>query len=114
MTSHSLNLATTPFQAIASGRKVVESRLYDKKRQAIQLGDEILFINRENPTEFVTVKVIGLLRYQTFRELFVHNDPTKFDGPSVEWLIDQISEFYSEEDQAKNGVIGIEFELKLL
>jgi len=34
-----------------------------------------------------------------------------FGGESVEWLEAQINEFYSLDAQAKDGVIGIEFEL---
>ena len=35
---HNLQLATVPFKVIASGTKTIESRLYDEKRQTIQLG----------------------------------------------------------------------------
>ena len=111
MNTHRLQLATTPFNAIVSGQKTVESRLYDEKRQLIQIGDTIEFINREAPDQTVSVKVIGLLRYETFHDLFIHNDPAKFGGESVEWLENQINEFYSIEDQRQSGVIGIEFEL---
>ena len=111
MNTHSLQLATIPFNAITSGRKVIESRLYDEKRQLIQIGDTIEFTNREAPGQQVLVRVIGLLRYETFRDLFSHNNPAKFGGESVEWLEDQINEFYSIDDQKRDGVIGIEFEL---
>ena len=111
MNTHQLQLATTPFNAITSGVKTIESRLYDEKRQLIQIGDTIEFTNRESPDQTVSVKVIGLLRYETFHDLFIHNDPAKFGGESVEWLENQINEFYSIEDQRQNGVIGIEFEL---
>lgn len=109
---YSLQLATVPFNAIVSRGKVIESRLYDEKRQLIQLGDTIVFVNRESPDQTVEAKVIGLLRYATFRDLFTHNDSSKFGGESIEWLENQINEFYSIEDQERNGVIGIEFELK--
>ena len=111
MTTHQLKLATEPFNAIVSGDKTIESRLYDEKRQKIQIGDQIIFTNRDNPSQTATVKVIGLLRYATFHDLFSHNDPRKFDGESVEWLENQINEFYSLHDQKQNGIIGIEFEL---
>lgn len=111
MNTHSLQLATIPFNAITSGWKVIESRLYDEKRQLIQIGDTIEFTNREAPDQKVLVRVIGLLRYETFRDLFSHNNPEKFGGESVEWLEDQINEFYSIDDQKRGGVIGIEFEL---
>ena len=109
MITHQLKLATEPFNAIVSGNKTIESRLYDEKRQKIQLGDEIVFTNRDSPDQTATTKVVGLLRYATFHDLFSHNDPQKFGGESIEWLENQISEFYSIEDQQLHGVVGIEF-----
>lgn len=109
MTTHQLKLATEPFDAIISGNKTIESRLYDTKRQKIQIGDRIIFTNRDNSEQTVTAEVVGLLRYATFRDLFSHNNPRKFGGDNAEWLENQISEFYSIEDQKIYGVIGIEF-----
>ncbi len=111
MTTHQLKLATEPFNAIISGNKTIESRLYDAKRQKIQIGDRIIFTNRDNSEQTVTAEVVGLLRYATFRDLFSHNNPRKFGGDNVEWLENQISEFYSIEDQKIHGVIGIEFKV---
>ena len=111
MTTHQLKLATEPFNAIISGNKTIESRLYDTKRQKIQIGDRIIFTNRDNSEQTVTAEVVGLLRYATFRDLFSHNNPRKFGGDNVEWLENQISEFYSIEDQKIYGVIGIEFKV---
>ena len=109
MTTHQLTLATEPFNAITSSNKTIESRLYDEKRQKIQIGDQIIFTNRDNSSQTANVKVIGLLRYATFHDLFSHNNPQKFGGESIEWLENQISEFYSIEDQQLHGVVGIEF-----
>ena len=109
MTTHQVKLAAEPFDAIVSGNKTIESRLYDAKRQKIQIGDRIIFTNRDNSKQTVTAEVVGLLRYATFRDLFSHNNPRKFGGDNVEWLENQISEFYSIEDQKIYGVIGIEF-----
>lgn len=111
MTTHQLKLATEPFNAIISGNKTIESRLYDTKRQKIQIGDRIIFTNRDNSEQTVTTEVVGLLRYATFRDLFSHNNPRKFGGDNVEWLENQISEFYSIEDQKIYGVVGIEFKV---
>ena len=111
MTTHQLKLATEPFNAIISGNKTIESRLYDAKRQKIQIGDRIIFANRDNSEQTATAEVVGLLRYATFRDLFSHNNPRKFGGDNVEWLENQISEFYSIEDQKIYGVIGIEFKV---
>ena len=111
MTTHQVKLAAEPFDAIVSGNKTIESRLYDAKRQKIQIGDRIIFTNRDNSKQTVTAEVVGLLRYATFRDLFSHNNPRKFGGDNVEWLENQISEFYSIEDQKIYGVIGIEFKV---
>lgn len=111
MTIHNLHLASVPFGKIATGAKTIESRLYDEKRQTIHLGDTIIFTNRDDSDQTISVKVIGLLLYETFHDLFSYNNPAKFGGESVEWLENQISEFYFLEDQKENGVIGIEFEL---
>lgn len=113
MNVHELQLATEPFNAIKDGRKTIESRLFDDKRQLIKLGDTIEFVNREAPDQKVSVRVVGLLRYSTFHDLFSHNSTSKFGGESIEWLNNQIDQFYSTESQQKNGVIGIEFELVL-
>ena len=112
MIVYHFKLHTKPFAAIVSGHKTIESRLYDEKRRKIQFGDQIVFINSANPEQTVTATVVGLLRYATFHDLFSHNDPCKFGSESVEWLEDQINEFYSPEDQyLYGGVIGIEFRL---
>lgn len=111
MIEHELKLATEPFEAIVSGKKTVESRLYDEKRQTIQIGDTIVFVNRESHSHIIRVKVIGLLRYKSFIDLFSHNNPAKFGGEDVIWLLNQINEFYSLESQEHYDVAGIEFTL---
>lgn len=111
MNIHQLRLSEEPFVAIASGHKTIESRLYDEKRRKIQLGDQIMFVNRANPAHTVTATVVGLLRYATFHDLFSHNDPRKFGGESVEWLVCQMNEFYPLDEQLQESVVGIEFVL---
>ena len=111
MNIHQLRLSEEPFAAIASGHKTIESRLYDEKRRKIQLGDRIIFTNVENPSQTIAVTVVGLLRYATFHDLFSHNDPRKFGRESVEWLVCQMNEFYSLDEQLQESVVGIEFVL---
>jgi len=106
---HNLQLAATPFEAIKNGTKTIESRLYDDKRRRIEIGDTIIFTNRENEQQTLAATVVALHRYATFHDLFSHNDPAKFGGPSVEWLENQINEFYSADAQKEHGVVGIEF-----
>lgn len=111
MNIHQLRLSEEPFATIASGHKTIESRLYDEKRRKIQLGDRIIFANSQNPSQTITVTVVGLLRYATFHDLFSHNDPRKFGSKNIEWLECQMNEFYSLDEQLQCNVVGIEFVL---
>ena len=58
MTTHQLKLATEPFNAIISGDKTIESRLYDTKRQKIQIGDQIIFTNIDNSKQTVPLRLL--------------------------------------------------------
>jgi ASC-1-like (ASCH) protein len=107
MTIYEMKLQPESFAAVVSGTKIIESRLYDEKRQKIQLGDRILFRNMENMDEAVMTQVEGLLRYKTFSAMFHDFPSSSFGGDSKEVLEKQIYNFYSREDEAKYGVLGI-------
>lgn len=53
--------------------KVYEVRLYDKKRQLINKGDEIVFTNLTT-TEMMTVKVTEIKRYESFKSMYEQID----------------------------------------
>jgi ASC-1-like (ASCH) protein len=108
---HQMKLATEPFSKIASGKKVIESRLLDEKRQQINIGDTIEFSENDSLENTAKTIVKGLLRYSTFKELFADHDPALFGEESKEFLLNQIKQFYSDEDEQKYGVVGIRLEL---
>jgi len=109
---HELRLHPDPFESIANGDKTIECRVFDEKRQAISLGDQIMFINREGGVT-IHVRVIGLLHYQTFKDLFTYTDLDKSCSPgfTVESATDAMLQFYTLDDQLRHGVLGIEFVL---
>ncbi len=112
MQTHQMKLSTEPFLAIKEGRKVIESRLYDEKRQQIAVGDEIVFTENDNPEHVAKTTVIGLLCYQSFQNLFADHDPAMFGGERTrEQLLAQIKQFYPEADEQKYGVVGIRLQL---
>lgn len=111
MKQHQMKLETKPYNSIASGKKVIESRLFDEKRQGISVGDHIVFSENDKPENTVIVTVKGLLLYGTFVELFADIDPLLFGGESRDFLLTQIKQFYSDEDERKYGVVGIRFQL---
>ncbi len=106
-----MKLATEPFNKVASGAKVIESRLYDEKRQQIAMGDEIEFSENDNSDNKAKTIVKGLLRYKTFNELFADLNPALFGEQDRDFLLNQIKQFYSDEDEQKYGVVGIRLQL---
>ena len=105
-----MKMSAEPFNKVVSGAKVIESRLYDEKRKQITINDEIEFSENDNPANKVQTRVKGLLRYQTFKDLFADHDPALFGEESKEFLLHQIKQFCSDEDEQKYGVVGIRIE----
>lgn len=106
-----MRLHKGPFELIKNGSKTIELRLYDEKRQMINLGDTITFENRSDGDK-IQVKVIALYKYPSFEELYKH-----FDKISIGYKEDEEADpkdmelYYSSEEQSKYGVVGIEMEL---
>ena len=106
-----MKLSSEPFGKIARKEKVIESRLCDEKRQQIALADEIVFSENDHPENVVHTKVVGLLRYPSFKQLFADHEPSLFGGESREFLLNEIKQFYPDEDEQKYGVVGIRIEV---
>lgn len=106
-----MNLQPKYFDFIKDGTKRIELRLYDEKRRSIQLGDIIEFAKSDD--EKFKAKVIGLLRYKSFTDLFEDFDISILADSSMtkQELLEVLGEFYSEEKQAEFGVIGIRIKL---
>lgn len=111
MTIHKMKLSAGPFEKIASGKKIIESRLYDEKRQIINTGDQIEFTCNDKSDEKVITTVKALYRYGSFDDMFSDFPSQYFGGNSKEELIKEIETFYSKEEQKKYGVVGIKIEL---
>ena len=110
MTTHYMNLQPTYFDYIKTGTKRIELRLYDEKRQQIALGDTIEFAKSEQ--DKFQAKVIGLLRYASFADLFQDFDISILADASMTKpeLLAVLSKFYTPEKQAQYGVLGIRLE----
>ncbi|MBF1034195.1 MAG: ASCH domain-containing protein [Candidatus Nanosynbacter sp.] len=111
MKVHEMNLQSKYFDFIKDGTKRIELRLYDEKRQSIQIGDIIEFTKSED--EKFKAEVVGLLRYDSFADLFEDFDISILADSSMtkQELLEVLGEFYSEEKQAEFGVIGIRIKL---
>lgn len=113
--THIMRLNPAPFEMIACGDKTIELRLNDEKRRKIKIGDEITFVNTENSLKTIKVEVIGIYRFKSFKELYA-NLPLLRCGYTKEDVMtaepEDMLSYYSEEQQKKYGVLGIEIELK--
>ena len=85
---HKMKLQEDPFERIKNGTKTVEFRLYDEKRQTIQIGDEIEFSKLPELQEKLLVKVIDLYKEKSFEKLF----KKVFVGEDEEKIINRINE----------------------
>ncbi len=109
---HILKLQPKYFNYINEGTKRIELRLYDEKRQKINIGDTIIFEKEPELKETLKVKVIGLLRYNSFEELFndFSIDIMADNSMTKQELLNVLEEFYTPEKQKMYGVLGIRIE----
>ena len=86
---HNMNLNPSPFEMIKSGKKTIELRLFDEKRQQIK----------------------NLYKFDTFEKLY-KTLPLLKCGYTPDTICNahfsDMQEYYSVEEQEKYGVIGIE------
>ena len=109
---HEMKLQPEYFNFILNGKRI-EIRLNDEKRQNIKLGDKIKFLKEPDLNESFEAQVIGLLRYNSFEEMFKDYDISILSDKSMtkEELISVLEQFYTKEKQEKYGVLGIRIEL---
>ena len=65
-----MKLQLSPFEMIKNGTKTIELRLYDEKRQKVQVGDFIEFTCLDDVIQKIQTRVTALHRYSTFAELY--------------------------------------------
>lgn len=110
---HEMKLQAEYYNFILNGTKRIEIRLFDKKRQQIKIGDTIKFLKEPELNESFEVKVVGLLRYNSFEDMFKDFDISILSDKSMtkDELIAVLEQFYTKEKQEEYGVLGIRIEL---
>lgn len=109
-----MKLNDEPFKNIKTGNKTIELRLYDEKRRSLKIGDYIIFSRVSNSDDRIAVKVKGLYRSNSFRELFDDIGIEKCGNSkstSIEDVVRGMRKYYSEEAECQYGVLGIKIEL---
>ncbi len=112
---HNMKLKNSPFESIKCGYKVIELRLYDDKRQKLNVNDYIVFSKETNQEEKIAVCVKALYLFPTFKELFQEIPMVKcgFDeNISLDEAIECMHRIYAIEDEKACGVVGIKISLE--
>ena len=111
---HEMRLAPKPFRLVEEGKKTVELRLNDEKRRKIRVGDVIRFEKADEEDEVLHAKVLALYPFETFADLYKAL-PLEKCGYLPEELAhaspQDMNTYYSEEEQLRLGVLGIEIKL---
>ena len=119
---HTMKLNDAPFDAVASGAKTIELRLYDEKRRAIVPGDFIEFVragrdgcydSATSTADRVVCEVVAMHVYASFDALY-RELPLESCGYTAEEIANGMAQasdmraYYSAEDEVRYGVVGIE------
>ena len=109
---HILKLQPKYFDYINTGTKRIELRLYDEKRQKINIGDTIIFKKEPELEINIKTKVIELLRYNSFSELVddLNIEILADKEMTKEELLNDLEKYYTLDKQSKFGVVGIKIE----
>lgn len=110
---HTMGLYEIPFNSIKSGKKTVEVRLNDEKRRKISIGDSIKFTKVPESNETLTVEVLELREFLTFKEMYETIPASDFDtvGNPIDLMVQQTYEIYSPEQEKKWGTLAITIKL---
>lgn len=111
MKRYELHLQAQPFESIKEGKKKIEMRLYDEKRQQYKIGDELLFTKVDSEEKLLT-KIVDLKRYKNFDELYKKNNKIDLGyTEDEEAKSEDMNKYYSLEKQKNYGVLGIRIEV---
>lgn len=108
---HTMKLQPFSFDKIKEGKKIIEVRLYDKKRREIKIGDLIEFKREPEQIESVETVAVALLNYKTFTDLANDFPAGHFGYLNTQDLLKSIYTFYTKKQEKTYTVLGIKIEL---
>ena len=109
-----MHLAAEPFEKLRNGTKKIELRLYDEKRKRLKIGDSIIFVNLKDSTDTLKTKITDIYVFDSFEALYkaLPLEDLGYSEDEIEQATpEDMIEFYTPEEQAEHGVIGIRLEL---
>lgn len=111
---HNMSLYSEAFDKVRNGRAELEARLFDPKRRRVRIGDTIVFGKLPEKRKKVSVKVLGISRFNSFRDMFSNLDSQKFGhgkGTSVGQQIRRMMRYYTKKEEKKFGVVALHIKL---
>ena len=110
--THEMGLYEVPFLSIEQGRKTVEIRLNDPKRQQVYVGDQIQFTHTETG-ETLLVQVTKRETFKDFQALYEHVSREAIDcvGWSLDELVTSTYTIYPPEAEQQYGALALHIEL---
>lgn len=103
-----MKLTNLPFNQIKEGSKLIEIRLNDEKRKALEVGNVIIFRNLST-NELLEKEITSLQTYASFKELYNAYDSILLGarGYSLLEYEQSMYEYYSKEQEKEYGVLAI-------
>ena len=97
------------FELVKNGKKDVEVRLNDEKRQKLKVGDTLVFLKRPLEDERIEAKVVELKLFNNFLEVVNYYPMERIHRPELtkEEYIEDMQRYYSKEEQEQLGVVCI-------
>ena len=100
------------FELVKDGKKDVEVRLNDEKRQQLSVGDKLVFLKRPDEIEKVEAIVKELKYFNNFNEVVDYYEMECIHQPQLtkEEYVQDMQKIYSEDEQKKYGIVCIVYE----
>lgn len=110
---YKMTLYEAPFNSIKSGRKTVEVRLNDDKRRQLKVGDSIEFTKEASTLERLTVEIVALTVYPSFKAMYTHVPAQAFntEGLTLADMLAQTYDIYTPEQESQWGTLAITIKL---
>ena len=111
---HEMKVQGQYFEQLIAGQKTIESRTYDERRQAMQVGDYIDMTNLDDGS-VVRLKITSMKVYDTLEDLYNSYPPeiTGFPGMSVDEIVKIMNAIYPPALVKQYGMVAIGVSLDL-
>lgn len=108
-----MHLDDAPYAAIAAGKKTMELRVNDAKRQGVKVHDTIEFIMRSDKTKTLLVRVTERVEAPDFDKLIKQVTPARLgvDAVGAATLSLRLNRAYGAAEQKQFGCVGLGFSL---